>query len=89
MKNSYWVASAIGALLVGILIGYAVWGPRAARLAEVETALSAAQAQVGDLKKKTGDLENNLGKMTNEKLNLEKDKADLQDQVEKATKKRR
>lgn len=89
MKDSYWVAIAVGALIVGILIGYGVWGPRAGRLAEMESNLGVAQSQLNDFKKRTGELENNLGKVTNEKLNLEKEKAALQEELEKATKKGR
>ena len=73
MKNTYWIAIAVAALVVGLFLGYSVWGPSAARLPEVEKELSAAQSQIGDFKKKAGDLESNLGKVTNEKLNLEKE----------------
>ncbi|TMA09695.1 MAG: hypothetical protein E6J89_12315 [Deltaproteobacteria bacterium] len=89
MKNSYWVAIAVGALVVGILIGYGIWGPRATRLPEIEKELSAMQSQINDFKKKTGDLEGNLGRVTNEKLNLEKEKAELQAELDKFTKKSR
>ena len=88
MKNNYWIAIAVAALVVGVLLGYGMWGPSAARLPEVEKELSAAQSQIGDFKKKTGDLESNLGKITNEKLNLEKDNADLKEALEKAAKKK-
>lgn len=83
MKTSYWIAIAIGALIVGILFGYRLWGQKATRLGEVEKELSAAQAEVNDFRKKTGDLEGNLGKMTNDKMNLEKEKADLLERLEK------
>jgi len=89
MKNSYWVAIAVGALVVGILIGYGIWGHRATRLPEIEKELSAMQSQINDFKKKTGDLEGNLGRVTNEKLNLEKEKAELQAELDKFTKKSR
>ena len=88
MKNTYWIAIAVAALVVGLLLGYSVWGPSAARLPEVEKELSAAQSQIGDFKKKTGDLESNLGKITNEKLNLEKENADLKEELEKTVKKK-
>ena len=88
MKNNYWIAIAVAALVVGVLLGYGVWGPSAARLPAVEKELSAAQSQIGDFKKKTGDLESNLGKIANEKLNLEKDNADLKEALEKAAKKK-
>ena len=89
MKTSYWIAIAVGALIVGVLLGYSFWGYSAARLPQVEKELSSVQAQVADFKKKTGDLEANLGKITNEKLNLEKEMGELKEQLEQATKKRR
>ncbi|MBI2088881.1 MAG: hypothetical protein HYT78_09095 [Deltaproteobacteria bacterium] len=89
MKTSYWIAIAVVALIVGILVGYGVWGPQAARLPQVETQLNSVQAQMGEVKKKMSDLEANLGKVTNEKLNLEKQTEELKEALEKATKKRR
>ena len=89
MKTSYWIAIAVVALIVGILVGYGVWGPQAARLPQVETHLNSVQAQMGEVKKKMSDLEANLGKVTNEKLNLEKQAEELKEALEKATKKRR
>jgi hypothetical protein len=86
MKNSVWVAIAVAAFIVGILFGYAIWGPRAGRLAEAEKELGAAQAQVGDLKKKVADTETNLGRITNEKLSMEKEMADMKDATGKSTK---
>ncbi|MEK6602177.1 MAG: hypothetical protein AABZ09_09875 [Candidatus Binatota bacterium] len=88
MKNTYWIAIAVAALVVGLLLGYSVWGPSAARLPEVEKELSAARSQMGDIKKKTGDLESNLGKIANEKLNLEKENTDLKEALEKASKRK-
>lgn len=89
MKTSYWVAIAVAALIVGLLLGYAFWGPSAARLPEVEAELASAKAQVAEFKKKTGELESNLGKMTNDKLNLEKETSELKEALEQAQKKRR
>jgi peptidoglycan hydrolase CwlO-like protein len=89
MKNSYWGAVAMGALIIGVLIGYGIWGVKAARLADAEKDLAAAQSQTSDFKKKMGDLENNLGKITNEKLNLEKERAELEQELEKTSKKPR
>ena len=89
MKNNYWIAIAVAALVVGVLLGYGIWGPSAGRLPEVEKELSAARTQAGDIKKKAGDLEANLGKITNEKLNLEKEVTELKEEIEKVTKKRR
>lgn len=89
MKTSYWIAIAVVALIVGILVGYGVWGPQAARLPQVETQLNSVQVQMGEVKKKMSDLEANLGKVTNEKLNLEKQTEELKEALEKATKKRR
>ena len=88
MKNSYWIIIASAALVVGVLLGYSIWGPNAARLPEVEKELTAAQANIAETKKKTGDLESNLGKITNEKLNLEKENTDLKEALEKASKKK-
>ena len=92
MKNAYWIAFTVAALVVGILVGYAIWGSDAAKLPEVEKELSSVQAQVSEFKKKTDGLEANLGKMTNEKLNLERENAQLKEAkevLEKASKKRR
>lgn len=89
MKNNFWIAIAAGAFVVGILFGYAVWGPRAGRLADTEKDLAAAQAQAGELRKKVSDTEANLGRMTNEKLNAEKEMADMKDMIEKASKTKR
>ena len=89
MTNKQWTAIVVGAFIVGILFGYAVWGPRAARLTEAEKELAAAQAQVGDLKKKVADTEANLGKIANDKLTAEKELADMKEAMEKAKTKRR
>jgi len=88
MKNSYWITIAAAALVVGFLLGYGIWGPNAARLPEVEKELTAAQAKIAETQKKTGDLESNLGKVANEKLNLEKENAELKEALEKAAKKK-
>jgi uncharacterized membrane-anchored protein YhcB (DUF1043 family) len=89
MKNSYWIAIVVGAFIVGILFGYGIWGGRAARLAGVETELSAAQAQISEFKKKMAETEAHLGKVTNEKLTLEKEYGDLKEAMEKASKTKR
>jgi peptidoglycan hydrolase CwlO-like protein len=89
MKNNFWIAIAAGAFIVGILFGYAIWGPRAGRLAETEKELAAAQAQAGELRKKVSDTEANLGRMTNEKLNAEKEMAEMKDMMEKVSKTKR
>ena len=88
MKNNYWIAIVAGAFVVGILFGYAIWGPRAGRLAAVEQDLSAAQAQVSELKQKVADTEANLGKVANEKLTIEKELAEMKEAAEKAAKKK-
>jgi peptidoglycan hydrolase CwlO-like protein len=89
MKTTYWAAIVVAALIVGALLGYGMWGSQAARLPGVESELTAAQGQLDQTKKKLADIEANLGKVTNEKLNLEKENADLKEALEKATKKRR
>jgi peptidoglycan hydrolase CwlO-like protein len=89
MKNNFWIAIAAGAFIVGILFGYAIWGPRAGRLADTEKEMAAAQAQAGELRKKVSDTEANLGKVTNEKLSMEKDMADMKEAMEKASKTKR
>lgn len=89
MKNAYWIAVAIAALIVGLLLGYGMWGTSAAKLPQVEKEASSFQAQLGELKKKNVDIEANLGKVANEKMNLEKENSELKEALEKATKKRR
>ena len=92
MKTSHWIAVAVAALIVGLLLGYAFWGPSAARLPEVEKELASVKTQIAEFKKKTGELEGNLGKMTNDKLNLEKEVSELKEAkeaLEQAQKKRR
>ena len=88
MKNNYWIAIAVAALVVGVLVGYGIWGPNAVRLPEVEKELKAAQGQVEKSKKELADLKGNLGEVTNQKLNLEKEAADLKEALEKATKRK-
>lgn len=89
MKTPYWIAIAVVALIAGMLIGYGLWGPRAARLPEVEKELSSVQAQVEQSKKDIANLKANLGEVTNQKLNAEKENIELKEALEKATKKRR
>lgn len=89
MKSTYWITIAVAALIVGLLLGYGMWGPSAAKLPEVAKEASSYQAQLGELKKKNADLEANLGKVANEKLNLEKENSELKEALEKASKKRR
>lgn len=86
MKSSFWIVLVLLALVVGVLIGYGMWGPGAAKLPEVENKVSALQSQIGEMKNKDAALETNLGKITNDKLNLEKENADLKDAFEKAQK---
>ena len=88
MKNNYWIAIAVAALVVGVLVGYGIWGPSAARVPEMEKELKAAQGQVEKSKKELADLKGNLGEVTNQKLNLEKEAADLKEALEKATKRK-
>jgi len=89
MRNAYWITLAVVALIVGVLIGYGIWGQSAARLPEAEKEVTSFQSQVTEWKKKYEALEGNLGKVTNEKLTLEKENAALKEALEKATKKRR
>lgn len=89
MKNSYWITITVVALIVGLLLGYGVWGPKAARLPGVERELSTVQEQMTKSKKDIADLKSNLGEMTNQKINLEKELGELKEALEKATKKRR
>ena len=89
MKNSQWTVIVVGAFIVGVLFGYAIWGSRAGRLAGMEKELSAAQAQADDAKKKMAETEANLGKVANEKLTLEKQVADMKEAAEKGKRKAR
>ncbi len=89
MKNSYWIAIAAVTLLIGLIVGYGIWGSDAAKLPEIQQELAAAEAKVGDFKKKIADMESNLGRITSEKLTLEKENTEIKEAMEKATKKRR
>ncbi len=89
MKNSYWIAIAAVTLLIGLMVGYGIWGSDAAKLPEIQQELAAAEAKLGDFKKKIADMESNLGRITSEKLMLEKENAEIKEAMEKATKKRR
>jgi peptidoglycan hydrolase CwlO-like protein len=86
MKKEYWIVISVGALILGFLIGYIIWGASAAKLPEVERELSAVQAQLSEAKQNATKTETNLGKITNEKLNLEKENADLKEALEKTSK---
>jgi len=86
MKKEYWVAVSVGALILGFLMGYIIWGGSAARLPQLEKELSAVQAQLSEAKQNATKTETNLGKIANEKLNLEKENAELKDALEKASK---
>jgi uncharacterized protein HemX len=88
MRQEYWAAVAVAALLIGLLIGYGIWGGRAGRLAELERERDALAAQVKEVKQKADQLEANIGKIVNEKLNLEKENAALKEALEAAKKKR-
>ena len=89
MKTPYWIGIAVAALVAGVLIGYGMWGPSAARLPEVEKDLKSAQVQVEQSKKDLANVKSNLGEITNQKLNAEKENIELKEAIEKATKKRR
>lgn len=88
MRQEYWIGAVIAALLVGLLVGYGIWGGRAGRLAEIERDRDALAAQVKDVKQKADQLEANLGKIVNDKLNLEKENAALKEALEAAKRKR-
>ena len=89
MTREYWAAISVAALILGFLIGYMIWGPSAGRVAEMEKALSAVQAQLAEAKKVSAKMEGNLGKISNEKLNLEKENAELKEAIENPTKGRK
>lgn len=89
MKNTYVVGIAVVALVIGVLVGFGLWGQNAARLPQIESELNLVKAQMAGSKRKADELEANLGKVTNEKLNLEKEIAALKEALTKATKKRR
>ncbi len=84
MRHSFWLIVSVLALGLGVLIGYGIWGPNAARLPEVENQLSVLQSQIADIKRKGAELEANLGKAANDRSNLEKENADLKDALAKA-----
>jgi len=88
MNRNYWIAIAVAALVVGVLLGYGIWGPDAGRVPEMEKELKAAQAELEKSKKDVADLKGNLGEITNQKLNLEKENADLKEALQKASKRK-
>lgn len=63
-----------------------MWGSEAARLPELEREVEALQDQMVESKKKVTDLEANLGKVINEKLNVEKEIAQLKESLAKTPK---
>jgi uncharacterized membrane-anchored protein YhcB (DUF1043 family) len=89
MTKGAWIAISVGALVVGLLVGFMIWGTTAGKLPEVEKELSAVQAQLNEAKQSVAKMENNLGRISNEKLNLEKENAELREAIEKATKGRK
>ncbi|MGH7844269.1 MAG: hypothetical protein ACREQW_03735 [Candidatus Binatia bacterium] len=89
MTKEYWIAISAAALILGFLVGYMIWGSSAGRVPEMEKELSAVQAQLAEAKKVSAKLESNLGKISNEKLNLEKENAELKETIEKTSKGRR
>jgi septal ring factor EnvC (AmiA/AmiB activator) len=89
MKNTYWVGIVVAALIIGVLVGYGMWGSEAGRLPGLEREIDALQAQMVESKKKVADLEANLGKVINEKLNVEKEIAELKESLAKPPKRGR
>ncbi len=86
MKNSFWVVVVIVAFAFGVLVGYGVWGPGAAKLPQLEQQVSALQSQVMEMRSKEEGLEAHLRRLTNDKLNLEKQNGDLKDALAKSQK---
>lgn len=89
MKNAYWGAIVATVLIIGVLAGYGMWGSEAAKVPDLERQVDALQAQVVESKKKVTDLEANLGKVINEKLNVEKEIAEMKESLKKPPKQRR
>ena len=86
MTREYWIAVSVGAFIVGIIVGYTIWGSTAAKVPEVERELTAARTQLSEFRQKSEKLESNLGKITNERLNLERENVELKEALEKSGK---
>lgn len=52
MKREYWIGLIIVALVVGLLIGYGVWGTKAAQVAELDSKVQQLTQENADLKAK-------------------------------------
>ncbi len=52
MKQEYWIGLIIVALVVGLLIGYGVWGTKAAQVAELDAKVQQLTQENADLKSK-------------------------------------
>lgn len=89
MKNTYWLAIVAAALILGLLTGYGMWGTGSGKLPELEREIAALQARALESKKKVADLETNLGRVLNEKLNVEKELAELKESLAEPQRRRR
>lgn len=52
MKREYWIGLIIVALVVGVLIGYGVWGTKAAQVADLDSKVQQLTQENADLRAK-------------------------------------
>jgi len=52
MKREYWIALIVVALLVGVVVGYGIWGTKASQIAELEGKVQQLTQENADLKSK-------------------------------------
>ncbi|MFB3817116.1 MAG: hypothetical protein ACE147_05575 [Candidatus Methylomirabilales bacterium] len=53
MKREYWIALVVAALIVGIGVGYGIWGSDASQLAELNAKVAQLSQENADLKAKS------------------------------------
>jgi peptidoglycan hydrolase CwlO-like protein len=56
MKREYWIALIVVALVVGLVMGYGIWGSKASQVAELEGKVQQLTQENADLKSKLSSL---------------------------------
>jgi hypothetical protein len=52
MKRAYWIGLILVALVVGVLVGYGVWGTKAAQVADLDSKVQQLTQENADLRSK-------------------------------------